>query len=147
MRVKKNRNIRLSSNVIPRRYKITLFPNLENFTFSGEEEIELSIKKSVKKIILHAAELQIDKASFAKNSKEIKAVKVSYDEETETADVIFAEKIYASGILKLSFTGILNDKMRGFYRSRYIHEGKDAPLNCPACKHPQAFYELLGENY
>jgi rubrerythrin len=29
----------------------------------------------------------------------------------------------------------------------YIHEGKDAPLVCPACKHPQAYYELLAENY
>ena len=29
----------------------------------------------------------------------------------------------------------------------YVHEAKDAPDICPACKHPQAFYELLEENY
>ena len=29
----------------------------------------------------------------------------------------------------------------------YIHEGKAAPKTCPACLHPQAYYELLGENY
>ena len=29
----------------------------------------------------------------------------------------------------------------------YIHEGKDAPKECPACKHPQAYYELLCVNY
>jgi len=29
----------------------------------------------------------------------------------------------------------------------YIHEGKEAPKECPACKHPQAFYELFVENY
>jgi rubrerythrin len=29
----------------------------------------------------------------------------------------------------------------------YVHEGKDAPLECPACKHPQAYYEVLEENY
>jgi rubrerythrin len=29
----------------------------------------------------------------------------------------------------------------------YVHEGKEAPKVCPACKHPQAFYELLCENY
>lgn len=29
----------------------------------------------------------------------------------------------------------------------YVHEGKDAPKECPACKHPQAYYELLAENY
>lgn len=29
----------------------------------------------------------------------------------------------------------------------YVHEGNEAPKICPACKHPQAFYELLAENY
>jgi len=29
----------------------------------------------------------------------------------------------------------------------YVHEGKEAPLACPACKHPRAFYELFVENY
>jgi rubrerythrin len=29
----------------------------------------------------------------------------------------------------------------------YIHEGPEAPKVCPACKHPQAYYELLTENY
>jgi rubrerythrin len=29
----------------------------------------------------------------------------------------------------------------------YIHEGPEAPKECPACKHPQSYYELLAENY
>jgi rubrerythrin len=29
----------------------------------------------------------------------------------------------------------------------YVAEGKDAPMICPACKHPQAYYELFAENY
>ncbi|MEJ2740882.1 MAG: rubrerythrin family protein [Dehalococcoidia bacterium] len=29
----------------------------------------------------------------------------------------------------------------------YIHEGTEAPEECPACKHEQAYYELLSENY
>jgi len=29
----------------------------------------------------------------------------------------------------------------------YVHEGKEAPNKCPACAHPQSFYELLCENY
>jgi rubrerythrin len=29
----------------------------------------------------------------------------------------------------------------------YIHEGTEAPDECPACAHPQAHFELLGENY
>ena len=29
----------------------------------------------------------------------------------------------------------------------YLHEGKEAPQSCPACVHPQAYFELLGENW
>jgi rubrerythrin len=29
----------------------------------------------------------------------------------------------------------------------YVHEGKDAPKICPACAHPQAYYEPMKENY
>jgi rubrerythrin len=29
----------------------------------------------------------------------------------------------------------------------YVHEGPEAPNECPACKHPQSHYELLAENY
>ncbi len=29
----------------------------------------------------------------------------------------------------------------------YVHEGDEAPKECPACRHPQAFFEVLAENY
>ena len=29
----------------------------------------------------------------------------------------------------------------------YVHEGEEAPDLCPACAHPQAYYEVMGENY
>lgn len=29
----------------------------------------------------------------------------------------------------------------------YVHEGTSAPEVCPACKYPQAFFEVLAENY
>lgn len=29
----------------------------------------------------------------------------------------------------------------------YIHEGDTAPTFCPTCKHPQAFFEIMSENY
>ncbi len=29
----------------------------------------------------------------------------------------------------------------------YLHEGEEAPEMCPACAHPQSYYEVLGENY
>jgi len=29
----------------------------------------------------------------------------------------------------------------------YLHEAEDAPKVCPACLHPQSYFELLGENW
>ena len=29
----------------------------------------------------------------------------------------------------------------------YVYEGNEAPKECPACKHPQAFYEVLADNF
>jgi len=29
----------------------------------------------------------------------------------------------------------------------YVFEGPEAPKECPACRHPQSFYEVLAENY
>jgi len=29
----------------------------------------------------------------------------------------------------------------------FVHEGKSAPQNCPACNHPQAYFEIESENY
>ena len=29
----------------------------------------------------------------------------------------------------------------------YLHTGAEAPMECPACAHPQAYFELLAENW
>ncbi|HBM15539.1 MAG TPA: rubrerythrin family protein [Lentisphaeria bacterium] len=29
----------------------------------------------------------------------------------------------------------------------YLHEGNEAPEACPACAHPKAYFEILGENW
>ncbi|MFA5116980.1 MAG: rubrerythrin family protein, partial [Candidatus Omnitrophota bacterium] len=29
----------------------------------------------------------------------------------------------------------------------YVFEGTEAPNECPACRHPQSFYEVLAQNY
>ncbi|MFO7569398.1 MAG: rubrerythrin family protein [Smithellaceae bacterium] len=29
----------------------------------------------------------------------------------------------------------------------FVHEGPEAPKECPACRHPQSYYEVLAENF
>src|SRR5258708_3498333 len=120
---------RLPSYVKPEKYKITLKPDLENFTFEGSETIYLNLEKSVKEITLHAAELEIESVEWIHKSNEAWAGKISYDHQTETAALAFPKILEkGKGQLKLKFKGILNDKMRGFYRSKYEYGGKTKHL-------------------
>lgn len=121
---KKTSKVRLPKHIIPKKYSILLTPDLENFTFSGEEEISIEILRKTNSITLHAAELEILKAKIIQGRK-ILSAKVFYNIKEETVSFKFAEKIsQGKGTLKISFEGILNDKMRGFYRSKYHLDGK-----------------------
>ncbi len=116
---------RLPSYVKPERYKILLKPDLEKFTFSGEETIYLILEKPTKQITLHCAEIEIDSVKVSGGQ----AGKISYDSKAETATLTFQKPLAkGKGELELSFRGILNDKMRGFYRSKYFLGGQEKHL-------------------
>ncbi|MCF7833875.1 MAG: M1 family metallopeptidase [Candidatus Pacebacteria bacterium] len=125
---KNKTKIRLSKNIIPLRYNIEVKPDLENFTFSGKEVIFVNILENTDTITLHTKDIQIDVANVSVSSKKddqkIFAKKITYNQKQETATFFFSKKIPAGKIfLTLIFKGILNDKMRGFYRSKYHIEG------------------------
>lgn len=122
---KNPKDVRLSAFVTPQKYKIHFEPDLENFTFIGEEEIVLDIKKPTKVLRLHSAEIEVLKSEIVQ-TKKTTIGKVAYKEKDEEIQIVFDGTIKpGKAILKLSFTGILNDKMRGFYRSKYTHNGRD----------------------
>jgi puromycin-sensitive aminopeptidase len=119
------KDIRLSRHVRPHRYSITLKPDFERFTFAGNETIRITLAKPTREITLHSKELSIEVAEAIKGSEKIFALKTRYGTKRETATFIFP-KILPKGeiTLRLVFTGILNDKMHGFYRSHYTEGGK-----------------------
>ncbi|HWA31981.1 MAG TPA: M1 family metallopeptidase, partial [Candidatus Paceibacterota bacterium] len=116
---KSKKSVRLPAHVKPIKYEIQLKPDLENFTFEGLETIYLSLGKPSSSLTLHSREIDIETADATLDGEKVFA-KISYDEKNETATFTFPKKIPAGRCeLKLVFSGILNDKMRGFYRSRY----------------------------
>lgn len=121
---KKAQNVRLSGNAIPVNYKVTLKPDLEKFTFGGEEKIDLKIQKPTNQITLHSVDLKIKGVEVKVEEKLFKA-KVSYNKRQESATFTFQEKL-PIGVVELyvRFSGVLNDQMRGFYRSMYEVGGK-----------------------
>lgn len=121
--MKKN-NTRLSPFVNPERYQLTIQPNLKNFEFEGTETIHLAISKKTSEITIHSKDLKISDVVYRKGENVYQAETVSYNIKDETAIFDFGKSLpIGAGELYLKFSGILNDKMRGFYRSRYNHNG------------------------
>jgi puromycin-sensitive aminopeptidase len=110
----------LPAEVRPVTYRITLSPNLTAFTFAGEETIDIEVSQPTSQIVLNAAELEIQEAHVLRDGQRIPAQAIAIDAEEETATLTFASPL-PTGTMQLSmrFSGILNDKLRGFYRSEY----------------------------
>ncbi len=111
---------RLPLTVTPERYEIRLTPDLAAATFTGEERVAVHVMEPVREFRLNAAELVIQDVSIkTKDGKTIRA-DATFDPENEQAALHFIE-ILAPGRweLQIKFSGILNDKLHGFYRSTY----------------------------
>lgn len=123
---KSTKKVRLVSHIVPEKYQLSLKPDLDAFVFEGEETIALSIKKKVKEITLHSVDLDIESAFIVQNKIKTFALQIKYDKKSETATFLFPKALdIGKAKLTLIFSGILNDKMHGFYRSKYEISGKD----------------------
>jgi len=60
------------------------------------------------------------------------------------------EKRYLGLLKNINEGKVFSKDTKVVWRCRncgYLHEGTEAPTTCPACAHPQAYFELLGENW
>src|SRR5689334_24186937 len=115
----------LPDAVAPQHYDIELKPDLQAFTFSGRVAINVLVKQATSKIVLHAVELKISAASLSQKGEALEAKRIRYDAKMESAVIEFAKPAKkGEAVLKLEFTGELNDKMHGFYRTAYTVNGE-----------------------
>ncbi len=100
-----------------------LEPDLAAATFAGRVEIAVTVSEPVEEIVLNAAELRITEASAKGSLGNRVPGSVTLEEETERCRLRFGKSM-APGEwrLTLTFTGVLNDKLRGFYRSSYKNQ-------------------------
>ncbi len=121
---------RLPTTVNPERYAIKLTPDLTTWTFAGEETVTVQIHRPVREIVLNAADLEIHSVSVKDSNGKITEASVALDGENERARFRFRSDLPTGrGELAIKFSGILNDKLHGFYRSTYKGaDGQDKPL-------------------
>ena len=119
----------LPSAVTPQHYDLSLAPDLEAFTYTGVCTVQLLVSEPCDAITFHAKDLAIS-AGVLVDAAGVERTNpggpdVLYGEEKqETATVALSAPLTAADIgtvvtLRLEFTGELNDKMAGFYRSAY----------------------------
>jgi aminopeptidase N len=120
---------RLSTTVIPTHYTLKLAPDLKAATFSGEESIDVMVEAATRTITLNAAEIEFQSvtASFGCFDTDqacgmnvvLEAPAISLDKEKEQATFTFPNQIGPGKlVLRILYTGILNNELRGFYLSK-----------------------------
>jgi rubrerythrin len=89
-------------------------------------------------------------ANFAKIAREegFNDIAISFEQISKVEK--FHESRYRKLITDITSGEVFNKKVVMKWHCincGYIYEGTEAPKECPACKHPQAYYEVLAENY
>ncbi|RVE53196.1 hypothetical protein evm_002029 [Chilo suppressalis] len=119
-------DVRLPNNIKPDRYYLKLTPYIYegNFTFDGVISVVVTVKNDTKEVTFHGVELTFDSIKLFEKAGDGREITVM----TKTEDVprqfhilklnetLKAGKQY---VLNITYTGILNDNLHGFYRSSY----------------------------
>ncbi|MGH9017747.1 MAG: M1 family metallopeptidase [Acidimicrobiales bacterium] len=120
---------RLPYTVAPERYELRLAPDLDAATFGGDVRIEAAAHQEVSSITLHGVELTVTSARVVSGGATTSA-SVTPDEESEQIALALSAPVGPGPlVIEMTFTGILNDKLHGFYRSTYTDaDGGDHSL-------------------
>lgn len=117
------RDPRLPTHVVPSRYQLELEPDLAAATFFGSVVIDVEILEATDEIVCNAAELEIKSAQILTADGTAVTPDHRLDDDTERLHLALPTDIAAGPAhIELTFSGILNDRLRGFYRSTYQDE-------------------------
>ncbi|MGA2856655.1 MAG: M1 family metallopeptidase [Candidatus Sulfotelmatobacter sp.] len=106
---------RLPEAARPENYKLTFTPDLEKATFEGDETIAIQVLKPTSEITLNAAELTLHEVSIV-NGGALQKARITPEKEKEMV-VLAVDKPLTEGpaTVHITYSGILNDQMRGLY--------------------------------
>src|SRR5436309_55714 len=106
---------RLSPDVRPHEYDIHLEPDLDAGRFRGEVRIAVALDRARREVVLHAAELKVERAAASLDGDEV-AARVHADAADQTVTLRFPRALPAGEVrLVLGFAGRLNQHLRGLY--------------------------------
>ncbi|OAQ69696.1 aminopeptidase 2 [Pochonia chlamydosporia 170] len=116
----------LPDNVKPSHYNVSLRDlEFKNWTYQGTVTIDAEIVKPTREIVFNTLEIKLTGAKVVvdhtKSSQAIESTNFSYDERAQRATITFDQELPVSkkASIAISFEGIMNNEMAGFYRSKY----------------------------
>ena len=120
---------RLPTSVTPHRYELEIWPDLFGTTFEGSVAIEVVMTEALSEIVLHAVDLDIQRAwvvlDHDETNNRVPATAV-LDPELERVTLSLAETLPAgAATLHLRFTGSFNEQLVGLYQSRFSIDEDD----------------------
>ncbi len=117
---------RLPRHVVPIRYDLRLETDLTAATFAGQETITLMVHQPTSELVLNAIELEITSAQIEGDSDPARQATISLDTTLQRCHLRVTRPLPpGTWRLTITFSGTLNDKLRGFYRSTYKDEHGD----------------------
>ena len=107
---------RLPRTVLPRRYVLSLSPDLGAAAFTGTVTVECEATDATDEVVLNAKELEV-------HSVTVNGTAAPFTLHEETERLVISSTVSPGPVtLEISFTGILNDKLRGWYRSTFVDD-------------------------
>lgn len=110
---------RLPSTVVPVHYDLAFSPDLDEAEFSGTAVATVEVSEPVEMLTVHALDLDVSEAWVTQDGSRIEAT-VAVDLDAEWITLTLDRPLdVGQATVHTSFSGILNDKLVGFYRSTF----------------------------
>jgi aminopeptidase N/puromycin-sensitive aminopeptidase len=109
---------RLPFGLSAKHYGLTFTPDLQKAVFSGDETIDVEVNKAANAFTLNAIELEFQETTITQDNK-TQVAKWSFTADKEQVTLTVPDALEPGpASIHIKYTGILNDKLRGFYLAR-----------------------------
>ncbi|HUX44054.1 MAG TPA: M1 family aminopeptidase [Terracidiphilus sp.] len=112
---------RLPTTIVPTHYALTLAPDLKTATFTGVESIDVVLKQPSQSVTVDSADLTYKAVTITAAGKTQTATVALHPDKEEVTFTVPNALPAGQASLSIHYSGILNDKLRGFYLSKGDH--------------------------
>uniref|UniRef100_A0A8C0KVA0 Thyrotropin releasing hormone degrading enzyme n=1 Tax=Canis lupus dingo TaxID=286419 RepID=A0A8C0KVA0_CANLU len=121
-------HLRLPGHLKPLHYNLMLTAFMDNFTFSGEVNVEIACTNRTRYVVLHASRVAVDKVQLAED-RAAGAVPVAgffLYPQTQVLVVVLNRSLDAhrNYNLKVVYSALIENELLGFFRSSYVLHGE-----------------------